>query len=210
MANVGNSAELHFGQRGYAGLNRIARDKVNVALVVPSERAATARGRVEDFFLETLAEFRGLRERVMAGEIVRPVLVTGPFAAWSRCIAAPGSLLVGDAADFFDPVTGDGIFSALRGAELVAETMVPAMGKPGPIPLDALKQYRRLRRQVFAAKWLMERVTQYLMYFPWFFDRSVSRMGRHEDMAHTAIGVAGGFVPLRELLSPAFIARMVI
>lgn len=210
MPSVGASAELHFGQRGYAGLNRIGRSEVNVALVVPSERAATARGRVEDFFLETLGEFPGLRERVTAGEIVRPVLVTGPFAAWSRRVTAPGSLLVGDAADFFDPVTGDGIFSALRGAELVAEAVIPALARPGPVPREALAHYRRMRRQVFAGKWLMERVTRYLMYFPWFFDRSVARMGRHEDMAHTAIGVAGGFVPLREVLSPAFIARMVI
>jgi menaquinone-9 beta-reductase len=146
----------------------------------------------------------------MAGEIVSPVLVTGPFAARSRCITAPGCLLVGDAADFFDPVTGDGIFSALRGAELVAETMGPALDQPGTVSPDALRQYRRMRRQVFAGKWVMERVTRYLMHFPWFFDRSVSRMGRHQDMAHTAIGVAGGFVPLREVLRPAFIARMVV
>jgi flavin-dependent dehydrogenase len=210
MPSVGASAELHFGYKGYVGLNRIGGDSVNVALVVPSDRAGAARGRVEEFFRETLAEFPGLRERVAAGEIVRPVLVTGPFAARSRCITAPGSLLVGDAADFFDPVTGDGIFSALRGAELIAETMGPALAQPGKVSQDAFKQYRRRRRQAFAGKWMMERVTRYLMHFPRFFDRSVSRMGRHEDMAHTAIGVAGGFVPLREVLSPAFIARIVI
>ena len=55
----------------------------------------------------------------------------------------------------------------------------------------------------------MERVTRWLMYSPWLFNRSVARLGRHADMAHAAIGVAGGFVPLRELLSPLFIARMV-
>jgi hypothetical protein len=48
------------------------------------------------------------------------------------------------------------------------------------------------------------------MYFPGFFDRSVSRLGRHGDMAHTAIGVAGGYVPLRAILNPGFIARMVL
>ena len=210
VRDVGRSAELHFGRRGYVGLNRIGGGEVNVALVVPSKRAASARGRVEDFFIESLGEFSGLRERVLAGEILRPILVTGPFAAWSGRVVARGSLLVGDAADFFDPVTGDGILSALRGAELVAETMIPALSRPGPVPLEAFKQYRRMRRQLFAGKWMMERVTRYLMYFPGVFDRSVSRLGRHEDMAHTAIGVAGGFVPVREILNPAFIARVVI
>jgi menaquinone-9 beta-reductase len=206
---MGHSAELHFGPTTYVGLNRIEADLVNVALVVPSERAGTARGRAADFFFEGLAEFPEVAERVRGGRLVRSVLVTGPFAARSRRAVSPGSLLVGDAADFFDPVTGDGIYSALRGAELVAETMLPALSQPGPITMKQLRRYQWRRRQVFAAKWIMERLTRCLMYFPHVFDRTVSRLGRYEDMAHTAIGVAGGFVPLREMLKPAFIARVV-
>jgi menaquinone-9 beta-reductase len=210
VRSMGASAELHFGHHGYVGLNRIGQNEVNVALVVPQELAAGSRGRVRDFFLQTLGEFAGVGERVLAGEIVRSVLVTGPFAAWSRRVAAPGSLLVGDAADFYDPVTGDGILSALRGAELVAETMIPALCQPGGVRRDVFRQYQRRRRQVFAGKWIMERVTRYMMSSPWFFNRSVSRLGRHEDMAHAAIGVAGGFVPLRDILNPRFLARMVL
>jgi flavin-dependent dehydrogenase len=164
---------------------------------------------VRDFFLETLADFPGVRPRVEGGRIVGPILVTGPFAAWSRRVTAPASLLVGDAADFYDPVTGDGIYSALRGAELVAESMLPALSQPGEVPEESFRQYRQMRRRAFAGKWVMERLTRHLMYFPRIFDRSVARLGRHQDMAHTAIGVAGGFVPLREMLRPAFIARMV-
>ncbi len=73
-----------------------------------------------------------------------------------------------------------------------------------------LRRYQRRRRRVFAGKWIMERVTRWMMYSPRFFNRSISRMGRHDDMAHTAIGVAGGFVPIRELLRPSFVARMVL
>ena len=207
---MGHSAELHFGRSGYVGLNRIGAHEVNVALVVPAEHAARARGRAADFFRDTLREFPAVADRVLAGEIIRPVLVTGPFAAWSGRVVVPGGLLVGDAADFFDPVTGDGILSALRGAELVAETMGPALGQPGPVPGEALRSYRRRRREVFAGKWIMERVTRWLMHSPWFFNRTVARLGRHEDMAHAAIGVAGGFVPVRDLLKPSFLARVVL
>jgi flavin-dependent dehydrogenase len=209
VEQMGSSAELHFGQSGYVGLNQVAWDRANVAVVVPAARAADARGRVRDFFFETLAEFAGVRERVEAGTVVTPILVTGPFAARSRPVTAPGGLLVGDAADFYDPVTGDGIYSALRGAELVAESMIPALAYGEAIRPESFRTYRRLRRRAFIGKWMMERITRGLMHFPGVFDRTVHRLGRNPDMAHTAIGVAGGFVPLREMLNPRFLARVV-
>jgi 2-polyprenyl-6-methoxyphenol hydroxylase-like FAD-dependent oxidoreductase len=210
VADMGSSAELHFGPTSYIGLNRIERDIVNVAVVVPSERASAARGRPAEFFFECLAEFPQVARRMKSVRVVRPIMATGPFAARSRRVVTASSVLVGDAADFYDPVTGDGIFSALRGAELIAETMIPALSDPGPVGMPALRRYQWLRRRAFAGKWFMERVTRYVMYFPGFFDRTVSRLGRYEDMAHTAIGVAGGFVPLREMLKPAFISRVIL
>jgi flavin-dependent dehydrogenase len=207
---MGPSAELHFREHGYLGLNQIGHDQTNVALVVPSERAAHARGGTERFFRDTLAEFPGVRERVAAGEMVRPVLATGPFAVWSAKVTAPGALLVGDAADFFDPATGDGIYCGLRGAELVADTAGAALSLPGPITVDRLAEYRRMRRRVFAGKWIFERMIDSALRFPRLFDRGISRLGRHEGMAHTVIGLAGSFVPLRAALNPVFLARMVV
>ena len=210
VADMGPSAELHFRDHGYMGLNQIGHDQTNVSLVVPSERAARARGGVERFFTETLAEFPGVRERVAAGEVVRPILATGPFAVWSAKVIAPGALLVGDAADFFDPATGDGIYCALRGAELVADTAAAALSLPGPITVDRLIEYRQRRRRLFAGKWMLERMIDSALRFPRLFDRGVSRLGQHEGMAHRVIGLAGGFVPMRAVLNPVFLARMIL
>jgi len=210
VPGMGPSAELHFRDSAYMGLNQIGHDQTNVALVVPSERAAHARSGVERFFIETLAEFPGVRERVEAGEVVRPIIATGPFAVWSASLIAPGALLVGDAAEFFDPATGDGIYCALRGAELVAETATAALSQAGPITVDRLVEYRRMRRRVFSGKWVVDRMIDYALRFPRLFDRGVSRLGRHENMAHTVVGLAGGFVPPREILNPIFLARMVL
>jgi flavin-dependent dehydrogenase len=210
VQGMGASAELHFGGAGLVGLNAIGHGQTNVTLVVPADRAARARGRVEQFFSETVAEFPVIGERVQAGEVDGPVLATGPFAASSGRVVAPGALLVGDAAEFFDPVTGDGIYSALRGAELVAETAIAALSRPGPLTVDRLLEYRRRRRRVFAGKWIVERMISYAIDSPRFFERIVARLGRRDGMAHTVIGVSGGFVPARAVLNPIFLARMVL
>jgi flavin-dependent dehydrogenase len=208
VQGLGGLAELHFRRKGYVGLNPIGDGQTNIGLVVPAERAVSARGDVAGFFHQTLAEFPEVNERVAGGTVEGSILATGPFAAWSRRVVAPGALLVGDAADFFDPFTGDGIYSALRGAELIFETVAPGLDRGGQLG-KSLLQYRRLRRRVFAGKWLMERLVGYAMYWPWLFERGVARMGRSESMGHTLVGVAGGFVPAREALYPMFLARMV-
>src|SRR5204863_4319962 len=103
---MSRSAELHFGESGYIGLNPIGQDRTNVSLVLPAERAGPARGRVEQFFWDVLGGFPAVRERIEPDSVVRQIMATGPFAAWSGRVIAPGALLVGDAADFFDPFSG--------------------------------------------------------------------------------------------------------
>ncbi|HEX5633699.1 MAG TPA: NAD(P)/FAD-dependent oxidoreductase [Gemmatimonadales bacterium] len=210
VPDLHDTAEMHVGPDGYVGLNPIGGGVANVALVVPERVANDARGRLEPFFLERLATFPGVRGRVAAAGIVREVLATGPFAAWSSRVTAPGALLVGDAADFFDPFTGEGICSALRGAEMVAATAGEALDD-GPARLDAaLREYRWARRRAFAGKWAVERLIGYAMEWPALFDHAVRRIGRRGGMADTLVGVTGDLVPARRVLNPLFLARMVV
>jgi flavin-dependent dehydrogenase len=204
-----DSAEMFVGRHGYLGLNPIGGGRTNVALVVPLRRAGAARGRTEAFFLEALADFPGVSRRVGRGRLVRRVLATGPFAARSGRVTANGAALVGDAADFFDPFTGEGIYSALRGAELLAETAAAALDRPGRVSADALARYRRARQRAFRGKWAVERLIGYGMHFPDLFDRAVDRLARR-GLAHTLVGVTGDFVPARAVLNPIFLARMLL
>lgn len=203
--------EMHVGAEGYVGLNRIALapQVANVALVVPARVAAEARGNVERFFFEQLARHPGVRGRVDPRRLVRRVLVTGPFASRARRVVADGALLVGDAADFFDPFTGEGIYSALRGAELAAAVAAEALADAAPVTARRLAPYARARRQAFLGKWAVERLVGYGMLAPALFDRAIARIGRR-GLADTFIGVTGDFVPARAVLNPWFLSRMVL
>jgi flavin-dependent dehydrogenase len=210
VPDLGESAEMHVGPDGYVGLNLVGDDLANVALVVSADSVAAARGRVTEFFFEQLDRFAGVRGRVSRHRLVHPVLTTGPFATRSRRVISDGALLVGDAAEFFDPFTGEGICSALRGAELVAAVAPDALAPSGPVRAARLRPYVRARRRAFAGKWVVERLIGYAMAWPALFDRVVERLGRKDAMAHTFIGVTGDFVPARQVLNPVFLARMVL
>ena len=139
VAGVDGVGELHVGERGYVGLGPIGGGVTTVALVVP--RAAVRRRR-QDFragFFAELERYPALAGRFERRRLVRDVLATGPFGQWARRPAVDGALLVGDAADFFDPFTGQGIYAALRGAELAADCLVPGLARGVLTPCPPLR-----------------------------------------------------------------------
>jgi flavin-dependent dehydrogenase len=139
------------------------------------------------------------------------VLVTGPFASAARRGWAAGAALVGDAADFFDPFTGEGIYAALRGAELLAPRIVEALGAPTPRDADvALRRYDRDRVREFSGKWAVERIIGAAVSFPALMNVAARSLELRPEMAHMMVGVTGDFVPAREVLRPAYLARLLL
>ncbi|MGH7532028.1 MAG: NAD(P)/FAD-dependent oxidoreductase, partial [Gemmatimonadales bacterium] len=134
------------------------------------------------------------------------VMVTGTFAARASRVVADGALLLGDAAEFFDPFTGEGIYRAIRGAELAAATAVTALAHDGIPSRRALAPYVAARRAEFAGHWAVERIIGWMMLAPALFDHAVRRIERR-GLADRLIGVTGDLLPARAVLSPGFLVR---
>ena len=210
VQDVGDAGEMHVGREGYVGLGPVGGGVTTVALVLPlAVVRATGRDPRRDFFAE-LARFPGLAGRFDPRCLVRRVLVTGPFARWSRRTTADGALLVGDAADFFDPFTGQGIYAALRGAELAADVLIPALAADGPVSGGALAPYRRARRRAFLGKWTLERLIGIGVGWPALAERVIARLARRPALADLLVGATGNFVPARAALRPGVLARLLV
>ncbi len=210
---VDSLGELHVSDCGYVGLGPVGDGVTTVALVLPLD-AAKARARaLRTGFLSELERFPGLTGRFGRATRVGKILVTGPFARWSRRAVAPGggALLVGDAADFFDPFTGQGIYSALKGAELAAATVLGALGSEAarrPLAASSLVPYRAARRAAFAGKWALERLIGAGVGWPGLTNRVVRRLAKRRELADLVVGATGNFVPARAVLGPITLARL--
>jgi 2-polyprenyl-6-methoxyphenol hydroxylase-like FAD-dependent oxidoreductase len=208
MAGVG---EMHVRSDGYLGLAEVGHGLTNVALVVPASQAKSAAGDADGFVRTWLARHPALSARFAHAERVSPVRATGPFASHARRAWAPDAALVGDAADFFDPFTGEGIYAALRGGELLAPFVRDAVRADSPdAATRALRAYERARREAFAGKWRVERLIGLAVGVPALMNHAARVLSRRADLADLLIGVTGDFVPAREVLRPRVLWRLMV
>jgi flavin-dependent dehydrogenase len=191
---------------GYVGLAEVDAGLTNVAMVVPARLAHLVRADRTAFFERWLRDRPQLAPRVHGARRVSPVLATGPFASHARRAWTPGAALVGDAADFFDPFTGEGIYAALRGGELLAPFALAALGAATSRDASgALAGYERARRDEFGGKWIVERLISSAVGCAPAIDYFARTLAARKDMADLLIGVTGDFVPAREVLRPAYL-----
>jgi flavin-dependent dehydrogenase len=162
------------------------------------------------FFERWFAERPFLAERFVGAERLTPVRATGPFATVSRRAWAPGAALVGDAADFFDPFTGEGIYAALRGGELLAPYLVEALERGGKDEKLVLSGYDRARKREFGGKWKLERIVGMAIAHPYFLNNAAKLLSRRKDLADLLVGVAGDFIPPSIVLTPRFLFNLFI
>lgn len=209
VAGMADYGEMFAGDGRYVGLAPIGGGRTNVAAVVPVTDASAIARDPSGFFRDQLDRVPELRHRVAGARVTRPVMVTGPFARTSRRAAVDGALLVGDAADFFDPFTGEGIFAALRGGALAAEALAAALAR-GEATREALRPYTIARRRAFFSKWVLERVVALGATRPALMRRFTRRLSRWTAVADLWVGAAGDSVPVRALFAPRHLAAFVM
>ncbi len=214
VSGVGPRGEMlveHDGYMGIAAVGGGGGGSINVSLVLEQShfvkqysRDAAGDGGA-DVIMQWIARHPHIAARFTAAERVAPVQATGPFASRARKAWAPGVALVGDAADFFDPFTGEGMYSALLGAEALAHHVPRALGGRH----HALQEYDRWRTSELSAKWRVEWLIAIAVAQPWWMERAARAFARRLDLGHLLVGVTGDFVPAREVLRAGYVAQLI-
>jgi flavin-dependent dehydrogenase len=194
--------EIFVDPPDYAILNPIAADRVNLGLIVPLDHAAPWSGRLSDFLVARVRQLPHLAGRLAGAVPVEPVRALGPLAHRVTTPPVGGVLLVGDAAGFYDPFTGEGVFTALRSAELAVETALRAL-RSGDVSVDGLAAYERARRAVFGGKERVTRMLQVVIGHRRLANAASRALARYPALLDTLLGVLGDYVPPRALLGLA-------
>jgi flavin-dependent dehydrogenase len=199
LQGLGDRGEIYIDPPDYAILNPVAPGLVNLGLVVPLAHAAPWSGRLETFFRARLKQLRHLAPRLEGMEPAGRLMAMGPLAYRVGEPRVGGVLLAGDAAGFYDPFTGEGIFTALRSAELLAVTAHAALTL-GDLSARALSPYARARGREFAAKSRVTRGIQLLIARRGPANFAARALARRPALLGVLMGVIGDFVPPGELV----------
>jgi flavin-dependent dehydrogenase len=173
VAGASPMGQMHIRTREYLGVAPLPGGLTNACLVASIEKLQGMSG-PEQLLRAAIRREPSLHDRFARARMVAPPVVLGPLAVDVRTAGAPGLLLAGDAAGFIDPITGDGLRFALRGAELAAETALEMLARGNPNGHAVLAERRRT---AFAWKWRLNRTLRRIVDSPaaiWAAERGAS------------------------------------
>jgi geranylgeranyl reductase family protein len=180
--------EMHLGDGYYVGLAPMPGGELNVGMALPMGAGSAARR-----FGAAIAGLPAVAARLRESRPITAIRGAAPIGHRVSEIAGPGWLLVGDAAGFVDPFTGEGIYRALRSARAAAEALQG---------FDPEASYRAKRRAAFSAKDVLTWAVQSLLVAPPLLRRTLSRLN-DRPMARLRLGSAlGDCLPAIEVLTP--------
>jgi flavin-dependent dehydrogenase len=207
-------ARMHVFRDGYVGIAPVPGGRVNVGIVLGRSWSA----RLAQDGAEAVADEIVAAIPVLAGAAGSP---TDP-AAWRQGArldrvagasplghrvtrrAGDGWLVVGDAAGFLDPFTGEGLHRAVVSAEVGARAASAAL-RGNPRALDA---YDRAMRRRFASKDVVSWLVQVFLERPRLFEYAARRIAARMPVRETMGLVMGDLVPASRALDPRYLGAL--
>lgn len=201
--------EMYVGGGAYFALNPLSDVRANVMVVIPKGRL-TEWSRDLDAGVggAAAALARGVRSFDGAERIGARVSV-GPLVHDVRRATGSGAILIGDAAGFVDPFTGQGVLLALTGAERAADAILAALAHPGRAAQE-FAAYARWRADDAAWRRRLCAVISTLIDVPPLARRAALRVTRFPEAAAALMEALGGAIPPQRAFRPGVLGRLLV
>jgi len=192
----------------YCGLAPVPAGRVNVGIVLASgrwrERLAHAGAR--PVVSDVLGSIPGADDDPVnwaAADHCDEIVGASPVGHRVRRRAGDGWILVGDAAGFLDPFTGEGLHRALVSSALAAAAIDDHLESGA-----SLAEYERAMSARFRAKDATTLLVQSFLARPSAFEYAARRLAARRDVRETMGLVIGDLLPASRALDPRFLARL--
>jgi menaquinone-9 beta-reductase len=191
--------EMHVAGNYYVGLAPLSGERLNVGMALPMNGN---RHSAEQRFAAAIDGLPAVQDRLRDSRRLTPIRGASPIGHRVRSTAGRGWMLIGDAAGFIDPFTGEGIFRALRSARAAAEAL-GAGTEDG-----AAARYRAARREAFAAKDALTWTIQGMLAAPPVMGYALRRLAARPQLAERLGSALGDLRPASDAVSPLFLAQV--
>lgn len=149
--DAGPVAEVFLGRAFYCILNPLGAGRACVGVVVDWHVEACRAG-LSDLLSRHIGAFPSLARRAAGARLIGGLYGVGPLAFRREPPGAERALLVGDAAGFYDPLTGEGITAALRTGALAGTALADGLAT-GARPVAIQAAYAASRRRLLGPRW---------------------------------------------------------
>jgi flavin-dependent dehydrogenase len=196
-------------ENAYCGLAPVPGGRLNVGIVLAGaawQQRLTADGAAAVVTRVLSAIPRAADDPVdwAAAERSDPIEGAAPLGHRVASRSGDGWLLVGDAAGFLDPLSGEGLHRALVSAELAADAIDGhLLGEA-----SSLRAYDRAMSARFRSKDVVTLLIQAFLARPALIRHAARRLARRDRLRETMGLVLGDLVPASRALEPSFLAGL--
>jgi flavin-dependent dehydrogenase len=201
--------EMFVGGGAYFAINPLGPERANVMVVVPHAALERWSADVDTGMRGKAAELGRGRRSFAAAERIGARVSVGPLAHRVRAPVAPGALLVGDAAGFLNPFTGQGVFLALSGAEAASAAILTAL-RDRSAERSAFGRYAALRRRDFDARRTLCGLVALLIDVSPLARRAASRLQRPSGARTALMDALAGIGAPQRALAPTVLGRLLV